>query len=37
MIFGAITEAAIGIAHSDDPSEARKQAKNILEKMVKAL
>ncbi|WP_238404424.1 TetR/AcrR family transcriptional regulator [Paenibacillus paridis] len=37
IIFGAITEAAIGIAHSDDPHAARKQAKDILEKLVKAL
>lgn len=37
IIFGAITEAAIGIAHSDDPHTARKQAKDVLEKLVKAL
>jgi len=35
MIFGAITEEAIGIAHSDDQNEARIQAKNVLVKIVK--
>ncbi|GKU80098.1 TetR/AcrR family transcriptional regulator [Paenibacillus sp. L3-i20] len=37
ILFGAITEAAIGIAHSNDPSEARIQAKSILERMLKAM
>ncbi|WP_141506260.1 TetR/AcrR family transcriptional regulator [Paenibacillus luteus] len=37
IIFGAITEAAIGIAHSEDPYAARKQAKDVLEKLIKAL
>ncbi|WP_197934684.1 TetR/AcrR family transcriptional regulator [Paenibacillus sp. GSMTC-2017] len=35
MIFGAITEAAIGIAFSDEPNEARKHAKDVLERMVR--
>ncbi|MFC4305409.1 TetR/AcrR family transcriptional regulator [Cohnella boryungensis] len=36
ILFGAITEAAIGIAESDDPAEARKQAKQILELLLKS-
>lgn len=36
ILFGAITEAAIGIADADDPVEARKQAKLILVQLLKS-
>jgi AcrR family transcriptional regulator len=37
ILFGAITEAAIGIAEAGDPAVARKQATRILEQLLKAL
>ncbi|MFD0589340.1 TetR/AcrR family transcriptional regulator [Paenibacillus sp. GCM10027627] len=37
ILFGAITEAAIGIAHSSDKLEAREQANDILKRIVLAL
>jgi AcrR family transcriptional regulator len=37
IIFGAITEAAIGIAHAEEPYRARDEARQVLEKMVRSL
>ena len=37
VLFGAVTEAAIGIAESDDPVEARKQASAVLVRFIQAL
>jgi AcrR family transcriptional regulator len=37
IIFGAITEAAIGIAHASDRMEAHHQARDLLVRMIKAL
>lgn len=37
ILFGAITEAAIGIADADNTIEARKQAKDILEQLLYSL
>lgn len=36
LIFGAITEAALGIAESANPDEARAQAKLIVEKILRS-
>lgn len=37
ILFGVITEAAIGIAESPDPAEARQQAELILIRILKSL
>src|SRR5690606_10100577 len=37
ILFGAITEAALGIADADDQDVARGQAKQIIERMLRSL
>lgn len=37
MLFGAVTEAGIGIAESDDPARAREQAKQVIRSILQAL
>lgn len=36
ILFGAVTEAAIGIAEADDPTAARTQVGSILERMLRS-
>lgn len=37
ILFGAITEAALAIAHSNNPIAAHRQAKGILERIIMSL
>lgn len=37
LLFGAITEAALGIADSDDQEATRSQAKQIIQRMLRSL
>ncbi len=37
ILFGAITEAALGIADSDEQEDTREQAKQIIERMLQSL